>query len=79
MSLWLAILLMVVCLLGGGALGSYLTQRQVKKMLLENPPLNEDAVRMMMSSMGRKPSEVQVQQVLRQIKSAAKQADQKKK
>lgn len=44
-------------------------------MLIENPPLNEDGVRLMMSSMGRKPSEVQVQQVLRQIRAAAKQAD----
>ena len=31
-----------------------------------------------MSSMGRKPSETQVQQVLRQIRAAAKQADKKK-
>jgi Uncharacterized protein conserved in bacteria len=46
---------------------------------MDNPPLNEDAVRMMMGSMGRKPSEAQVQQVLRQIRSAAKQADTKKK
>lgn len=46
---------------------------------MDNPPLNEDAVRLMMGSMGRKPSEVQVQQVLRQIRAAAKQADTKKK
>jgi uncharacterized protein YneF (UPF0154 family) len=67
MPILLAILLMIVTALGGFALGLFLSRRQVKQMLMENPPLNEDAVRTMMSSMGRKPSETQVQQVLRQI------------
>ncbi|PCR99209.1 YneF family protein [Lactococcus fujiensis] len=75
MNLVLAIILMVVFALAGFAGGTYYMQRQTKKMLIENPPLNEDGVRLMMSSMGRKPSEVQVQQVLRQIRAAAKQAD----
>ncbi|MDN5983263.1 MAG: YneF family protein, partial [Lactococcus sp.] len=70
--------LIVVAALGGFAGGLFLSRRQVKQMLMENPPLNEDAVRTMMSSMGRKPSETQVQQVLRQIRAAAKQADTKK-
>ena len=78
MSIVLAILLIVVAALGGCAGGLFLSRRQVKQMLMENPPLNEDAVRTMMSSMGRKPSETQVQQVLRQIRAAAKQADTKK-
>ncbi|MCJ1972011.1 YneF family protein [Pseudolactococcus carnosus] len=79
MSIVLAILLIVVAALGGFAGGLFLSRRQVKQMLMENPPLNEDAVRTMMSSMGRKPSETQVQQVLRQIRAAAKQADTKNK
>ena len=73
------ILLIVVAALAGFAGGIFLTQRQTKKMLLDNPPMNEDAIRMMMSQMGRKPSEVQVQQTLRQIRAAAKAADKKKK
>jgi uncharacterized protein YneF (UPF0154 family) len=79
MNLLVAILLMIVFALAGFAGGAYFSQRQTKKLLLENPPMNEDAVRMMMSSMGRKPSEVQVQQVIRQIRGAAKQADAKSK
>lgn len=75
MSLVLAIVLIIVFAVAGFAAGAYVVQRQTKKMLIENPPLNEDGVRLMMSSMGRKPSEVQVQQVLRQIRAAAKQAD----
>lgn len=79
MNLILAILLMVICLLAGFFLGTWFSQRQTKKLLMDNPPLNEDAVRLMMGSMGRKPSEVQVQQVLRQIRAAAKQSDTNKK
>ncbi|GFH40012.1 YneF family protein [Lactococcus insecticola] len=78
MSIAIAILLIIIAAIAGFAGGMFLSRRQVKQMLLENPPLNEDAVRTMMSSMGRKPSETQVQQVLRQIRSAAKQADKKK-
>ena len=78
MNLLLAILLIIVALLAGFAGGIFLMNRQTKKMLLENPPMNEDAIRMIMSSMGRKPSEVQVQQTLRQIRSAAKASNKKK-
>ncbi|MDR2976913.1 MAG: YneF family protein [Streptococcaceae bacterium] len=79
MNIFLAIIILLVGALAGFAGGIFLTQRQTKKMLLENPPLNEEAIRMMMSNMGRKPSEVQVQQTLRQIRGAAKAQNTKKK
>ncbi|HEY0222395.1 YneF family protein [Lactovum miscens] len=80
MNIIIIILVLVIGALAGFAGGVWTTQRQTKKMLLENPPLNEDSIRMMMSNMGRKPSEVQVQQTLRQIRGAAKaQANKKKK
>ena len=78
MPIVVAILVIVIAAIAGFAGGLFMSRRQVKLMLMENPPLNEDAVRTMMSSMGRKPSETQVQQVLRQIRAAAKQADTKK-
>ncbi|GBG97190.1 YneF family protein [Lactococcus termiticola] len=79
MNIVIVVIIAIVALLAGTALGVWISQRQTKKILMENPPLNEDAVRMMMSSMGRKPSETQVQQVLRQIRQSAKQAEKKKK
>lgn len=79
MPLFLAILLIVVAALGGFVGGTFFTQRQVKKQLADNPPLNEDAIRMMMSNMGRKPSEAQIQQTLRQIRANAKENVNKKK
>ena len=42
MNLVLAIILMIVFALAGFAGGTYYMQRQTKKMLIENPPLNED-------------------------------------
>ncbi|MDR0299248.1 MAG: YneF family protein [Streptococcaceae bacterium] len=80
MNIFVFIILILVAAMAGFAGGVFFQQRQVKKMLIENPPMNEDAIRMMMSNMGRKPSEVQVQQTLRQIRGAAKaQANSKKK
>ena len=67
MNLILAILLMVVCLLAGFFLGTWFSQRQTKKLLMDNPPLNEDAVRLMLGSMGRKPSEAQIRQIMKSV------------
>lgn len=78
MNLGLAILLIVVALLGGVALGLYLARKQVQDYIADKPILDENSLRLMMSQMGQKPSEAKVQQVLRQIKSQQKQAVKKK-
>lgn len=63
-QVWLFIVLIVVSLLLGGALGFYFSQRYTKKYLEENPPMNEKMIRAMLSQMGRTPSEKQVRQVM---------------
>ncbi|HHT7803312.1 YneF family protein [Streptococcus sp. P25B114] len=75
----IVILLVVLALAGGVALGIYLSRKQVEKMIADKPILDENALRLMMSQMGQKPSEAKVQQVLRQIKSQQKVATNKKK
>ena len=50
-----------------------------EKYLEENPPLNEDVIRNMMSQMGQKPSEAKVQQVVRQMNKQQKAAKAKAK
>ncbi|MFP4287270.1 MAG: YneF family protein [Candidatus Izemoplasmataceae bacterium] len=67
MELWLAIVLIVVALLVGAALGFFLSQRYFKRYLEKNPPINEKMVRAMMTQMGRKPSEKQVRQVMQSM------------
>lgn len=72
MNLGLAILLIVIAALAGAVAGMYLVRRQIEKEFAENPRLNVDAVRVMLSANGQKPSEAKVQQVYRQIKSQQK-------
>lgn len=79
MQIFITGLLMLLAAVGGFIGGSFFTQRQAKKLLVENPPLNEESIRLMMSNMGRKPSEAQVQQTLRQIRGQAKAANSKNK
>ncbi|HFI0305918.1 YneF family protein [Streptococcus suis] len=78
-NIGIVILLVVLALAGGVALGIYLSRKQVEKMIADKPILDENALRLMMSQMGQKPSEAKVQQVLRQIKSQQKVATNKKK
>lgn len=78
MNVGLAILLIVVALLGGVVLGMYIARKQVEKMLADKPVLDENALRIMMTQMGQKPSEAKVQQAYRQIKAQQKQASKKK-
>ncbi|HFI0272205.1 TPA: YneF family protein [Streptococcus suis] len=77
-NIGIVILLVVLALAGGVALGIYLSRKQVEKMIADKPILDENALRLMMSQMGQKPSEAKVQQVLRQIKSQQKVASKKK-
>ena len=39
----------------------------MQKYLKKNPPINEKMIETMMSSMGRKPSQKQVKEVMRQM------------
>ncbi|HFU3843631.1 TPA: YneF family protein [Streptococcus suis] len=78
MNVGLAILLIVLAFAGGVALGIYFSRKQVENYIADKPVLDENALRLMMSQMGQKPSEAKVQQVLRQIKSQQKAASKKK-
>lgn len=57
MNLGLAILLIVLAFAGGVALGIYLSRKQVENYIADKPVLDENALRLMMSQMGQKPSE----------------------
>lgn len=74
MNLGLAILLIVIAALAGFVGGTYFVRRQIEKEFAENPRLNVDAVRVMLSANGQKPNEAKVQQVYRQIKNQQKAA-----
>ncbi|MEO4053298.1 YneF family protein [Solibacillus sp. CAU 1738] len=67
MNLWLGIVLIIIALAGGAALGFYFARQYMMKYLKENPPINEQMIRVMMAQMGRKPSEKQVRQMMSQM------------
>ena len=51
----------------GVILGFLISRVVMKKFLTKNPPINEKMIEVMMSSMGRKPSQKQVKQVMQQM------------
>lgn len=64
MATWLAILLIIVALIGGIALGFFLARKYMMDYLKKNPPINEEMLRMMMMQMGQKPSQKKVNQMM---------------
>ena len=53
-----------------GAIAGFMVARYVfKKQLKDNPPINENMIRAMFRSMGRKPSEAQIRAVMKQMES----------
>ena len=65
MDLLLAIILIVLAFLGGALGGMYLVRKQIEKEFADNPRLNAEAVRALLSANGQ--SEAKVQQVYHQI------------
>ncbi|WHI61536.1 YneF family protein [Mammaliicoccus lentus] len=62
--MWLAILLIIVALIGGIALGFFLARKYMMDYLKKNPPINEEMLRMMMMQMGQKPSQKKINQMM---------------
>ncbi|MBS7344668.1 MAG: YneF family protein [Caryophanon sp.] len=67
MAIWLAIVLIIVALIGGTALGFFIARKYMENYLKENPPINENMLRMMMMQMGQKPSEKKIRQMMAQM------------
>lgn len=72
MGTWAWIIIVIIALAAGVALGFYLARRYMMNYLKENPPINEQMIRMMMAQMGRKPSEKQVRQMMAQMNKLQK-------
>lgn len=57
MPIWLGILVGVVALVAGVALGFFIARKYMMNYLEKNPPINEQMLKMMMMQMGQKPSQ----------------------
>lgn len=69
MQLFLDILKIVALLLVGAVIGFFLARKYMMKYLAKNPPINEDMIKMLMSQMGRKPNQKQINQIMKQMQS----------
>ena len=69
LPIWQFIMWIVLALIGGGAAGFFITRYIFQKQLKENPPVNEKMIRAMFRSMGRTPSEKQIREIMRNMKS----------
>lgn len=68
MELWIAIVLIIVFFLLGGVAGFFIARFLIKREMKKNPPINENMIRAMFMSMGRKPSEAQIRQVMNSVR-----------
>lgn len=67
MDTWVWILLIVVALIAGVAIGFFAARQYMMKYLKENPPINEQMLRMMMAQMGMTPSQKKINQMMAQM------------
>ncbi len=65
--MWLQVLYGIIGLLVGLVAGFFLARYFFTRQMEKNPPINEKMIEAMMSSMGRKPSQKQVNQVMREM------------
>ena len=59
------ILLVIVGILIGAAIGFFGARTFMKKYLKKNPPINEDMIKALMKQMGRKPNQKQINQMMK--------------
>lgn len=78
MSTPIWIILIVVALLGGIALGFFFARKYMMNYLKENPPINEQMLRMMMMQMGQKPSQKKINQMMAQMSKMQDKPEKKK-
>ena len=70
MNGWVAFGWVVLGVVIGGIIGFFVSRAYFARQLKKNPPINEKMIRAMFLSMGRKPSETQIKQVMNQMNRA---------
>ncbi len=74
----LFVFLLIICLIGGAIAGFFIARAVVKKELKEHPLINKAQIKALYKSMGRTPSEAQINQSMRAFNEAANSNTKKK-
>ena len=72
MSVWVVVLLVILALAGGVALGFFIARKYMMDYLKKNPPINEQMLKMMMMQMGQKPSQKKINQMMQAMSKQTK-------
>lgn len=64
------ILLIVIGLIIGAVIGFFVCRKYMEKYLKKNPPINEQMIKIMMSQMGRTPTQKQINQMMKAMNNA---------
>ncbi|QMU07511.1 YneF family protein [Levilactobacillus suantsaii] len=78
MSTGIWILIVIVVGLAGALAGFYGARKYMEKYLRDNPPINEDQLRVMMLQMGQKPSQRKLHQMMTAMQQQARNSNKKK-
>lgn len=62
--------LVVFALILGAVAGFFISRKVFQNQLKKNPPITEKQIRTMLQSMGRKPSEKQVREIMRNMRNS---------
>ena len=65
--MWTDILMVAIGLVPGLVIGFFGAKFFMQRYLKKNPPINEKMIETLMSGMGRKPSQKQVNQMMKQM------------
>ena len=65
--MWLDILQIFIGFVAGGVVGFFVSRKVMMKYLKQNPPINEEMIKTLMSGMGRTPTQKQVNQMMKQM------------
>jgi hypothetical protein len=61
------ILMIAIGLIIGAVIGFFVAKIFIQRYLKKNPPINEEMIKVLMSQMGRTPTQKQVNQVMKQM------------
>lgn len=65
-TIWI-VLIGIVALIAGVALGFFIARKYMMSYLKKNPPINEQMLRTLMMQMGQKPSQKKINQMMRSM------------
>ena len=65
--MWLDILQIALGFIAGGVVGFFVSRKVMMKYMKNNPPINEEMIKTLMSGMGRTPTQKQVNQMMKQM------------